>query len=271
MTNAKDYYNLHSHGYVEKWNQLLGNSDSPRDYFRRQLIDLVLGMSHIRKNSKVVEVGCGTGLVLKEVLKHTDRVFGIDIAEAMLRRVADSTLRDKKVAIVSDFSNADAYKAAEIVLMEGDFRALNLPRDCFDRIISVEVLRYVDDIEQCFDYCRSIMKSDSIFIFTITNPWSASLFPIKYTIRKLLGLIDGQKELKQYFVTEKRLRKKLRKSGLEVVECKQIGFLTMNPLVRRFIQNESSAAKIYDLDTRIANLPGVKKLFDTIIVAVRKQ
>jgi SAM-dependent methyltransferase len=270
MSNAKDYYNLNSQGYVQKWDQLFGNSDSPKDYFRRQLIDLVLGMSHIRKNSKVVEVGCGTGLVLKEVLKHTDRVFGIDIAEAMLRRVADSTLRDKKVAIVNDFSDADAYGAAEIVLMEGDFRALNLPRGYFDRIISVEVLRYVDDIEKCFDYCRSIMKSDSIFIFTITNLWSASLFPVKYTVRKLAGLIDDQKELKQYFVTERRLREKLRKTGLELVDSKRFGLLALNPLLRRLIQTKSAAVKIHDLDTKMANLRGVRNLFDTLIVAVKK-
>jgi predicted TPR repeat methyltransferase len=228
-------------------------------------------MSRITHDSKVVEIGCGTGLVLREVLKHADRVFGVDIAEAMLRRVADSTLRDKKVAIVNDFSDADAYGAAEVVLTEGDFRALNLPRGYFDRIISVEVLRYVDNIEKCFYDCRAIMNDDSIFIFTITNLWSASLFPVKYTVRKLAGLIDEQKELKQYFVTEQRLREKLRKTGLELVDSKRFGFLALNPLLRRLIHTKSAAAKIHDFDTKMANLLGIRNLFDTLIVAVKKR
>lgn len=270
MSNAKDYYNLHSYGYVQKWNELFVHSNNPANYFRRQLIDSVLQVSDIRRNSHVVEIGCGTGLVLRDILQHTDRVFGVDIAEAMLQRVADSTLPDKRVVIVDDFLSIDAYRQADVVLMEGDFRGLNLPENYFDRIISVEVLRYVDNIDRCFDYCRSIMHRDSIFVFTVTNFWSASLFPIKYTVRKLLGLTNTPNELRQYFITEKGLEHKLRKSGLQMMECRRVGFLTMNPLVRRFIRDRSAAANLYTLESRVRNLPIIKNFCDTLIVAAKK-
>lgn len=271
MNNAKEFYNLHSQGYVQKWDQLFVDSEEPKHYLRRKLFEDVLKMSHIRTESRVVEIGCGTGLVLKEILRYTDRVVGVDVSEAMLRRVADSTLRDRKVAFVDDIADVGTHPEAEVLLTEGDFTSLKLPENYFDRIIAVEVLRYIDDIDRCFAYCRSIMKPDTRFVFTVTNPCSCSWFPLKYKLRKHFKMTDPKAELVQYFVTEKAVRAKLRKAGFDVVGFKRTGLLTMNPLLRRFIRSKTEAAKIRAWDDTLAGWFPFKKFFDTFVVAVKRR
>ena len=269
MNNAREHYNKGSHGYAEKWENINIDPDDPRNYFRKRLMEVVLKMSApLSSNTRVVEIGCGNGLVLREVLKYTNKVFGTDIAIEMLRRVADTTLKDKKVVITDNFLNL-GDNDAEVILKENDFLNLDLPGNYFDRILSVEVLRYIDDIDICFKKCRAIMKQDSLFIFTTTNLWSFSLFPIKYSIRKALGIVDSKMELSQYFVTEKLLRGKLKKSGLRIVGFKRVGFLSMNPIARKFIRGEKLSAKIYDIDRVLAHIPILRNFFDTFIVAAK--
>jgi SAM-dependent methyltransferase len=271
VNNAKEFYNLNSQGYVQKWEGLFVDSDEPRHYLRRQLFADVLQMSHIRGDSVVLEIGCGTGLVLKEILRYSKRVFGMDISEAMLRRVADSTLPDRKVALVDDLACADAPPQTEVILAQGDFSSLRLPEKSFDRVIAVEVLRYIDDLDRCLAQCRTIMKDNARFVFTVTNPRSVSCFPLKYSLRKRFGVMDASRELLQYFVGENELKAKIYKAGFHVVAFKRSGFLSMNPLVRRFIRTNAAAARVLAIDRALSRRFPFRHYFDTFIVAIKKK
>jgi ubiquinone/menaquinone biosynthesis C-methylase UbiE len=271
VNNAKEFYNLNSRGYVQKWDRLFVDADEPRHYLRRQFFAAVLEMSEIRAGSAVLEIGCGTGLVLKEILRYTQPVFGMDISEAMLRRVADSTLPDRKVVVVDDLARADAPPGAEVILAQGDFSSLRLPEKSFDRVIAVEVLRYIEDIDRCLAQCRAIMTEDARFVFTVTNPRSFSCFPVKYNLRKKFGLTDASRELLQYFVSEEELKTKIDKAGFHIVGFKRSGFLTMNPLARRFIRTNAAAAKVLAIDGALSRRFPFRRYFDTFIVAVKKR
>lgn len=268
MNNAKNYYNKHSEGYAKKWSNINIEHDSPSYFYRKKLMDTVLEMSNIQNGDKVVEIGCGTGLAIREILKYTRPVFGVDTSYAMLERVKDSTLKDKKISIVENFSDVDVL--SDVILCVNDFEKLNLPKNYFDKLLSIEVLRYIDNIGICFRNCKSVMKDNSIFVFTITNTYSFSFFPFKYNIRKLFGLVNLNEELLQYFVTERVLKRGLEKAGLEIVDFERVGFLFMNPLVRKYIKNRSSAEKIHKLDEFFSKIPFIRAFFDTFIVAVKK-
>lgn len=270
MIRPSEYYNQHSHAYVKKWSSLDADPGSPSHCLRRWLMDIVLRMSNFRSGDNIVEVGCGSGLLLREVLKHSDRVFGVDVSREMLNRVADSTLRGRDVLILKSLASIEEdSRNGKVLLAVDDFLNLSLQRGYFDKILSVEVLRYIDDLDRCFANVFGIMKEDSRFVFSITNLWSFSLFPLKFRLRTLLGLIRKD-ELPQYFMTEGALRRRLRKAGLEIVELERLGFFLASPWVRRFITGLSRTKRIRDLDGILTRLPLVRTLADTFVVCARR-
>lgn len=246
MNNAKEYYNRTSRDYVEKWKKIDTEPDSPANSFRRELIRTLIEMAGIKPGDKVIEIGCGTGLVLKELLNYVKPVYGVDVSMEMLRRVQDSVLKDREVIIVKDFQEIEENQPRpEVILLEGDILDLNLPHGYFDKILSLEVFRYIKETSRALSNVAVIMKPESIFVFTVTNLWSADLFPFKFSVRRLLGLVNSKKEIFQYFTTERRIRKTIKEAGLEVTEFRRI-------------------------DKKLENSPILKSFFDTFVIAVKK-
>jgi len=269
MNNAKDYYNTHSVEYKDKWDLSEDGLERPANYYRLQIINSMIKMASLKVGDRVVEIGCGTGLVLKELLKVTRPIYGTDISTQMLERVRDSLLKDKNVSIVNDFTEVLNNKQSDVFLMQNDLLQLNLPQNYFDKIISMEVLRYIDDVPKALKNVRNMMKQDSVFIFTVTNFFSFSFFPIKYFIRKLFNRINNKEELLQYFVTEDGIKNKIREAGLETISFKKLNLLSFNPLVQGFIKTNDKAKKIVKLDGILSKIPLINKFFDTFIFAVR--
>lgn len=250
MNNAKEYYNIHSIDYVDKWDLSPKGLEKPANYYRLALIGLMLELAHIQPGEKIIEIGCGTGLVLQELLKITKPIYGIDISVAMLERVKDSLLKENKVLILNNFSTiADSKMEVDIFLTQGDLLELNLPKNDFDKILSMEVFRYIDDLSKCLKNIRAIMKNESTFVFTVTNLYSFNLFPIKYSLRKIFGKIDQNKELLQYFITESSIRRELKKAGFVITAFKKTNFFHWND--------------------KLSKVPIINRFFDTFIIAVK--
>ncbi|HET8579915.1 MAG TPA: class I SAM-dependent methyltransferase [Nitrospiraceae bacterium] len=270
MATPEAYYNQHSRSYVEKWNRLDVDPGNPSNCFRRLLMDTILQISELQGHHNIVEVGCGTGLLLKEILEHTNRVYGVDISREMLGRAVDSTLTGRKALILEDASTIDTVASSgEVLLAVDDLMSLRLPRDYFDRIISLEVLRYIRDLDMCLANVLAIMKADSRFVFSVTNFWSFSFFPLMFRLRAWLGLVRKD-ELAQYFMTERALGRRLRRAGLEIVRCERLGLLLVNPWVQPFIKSPSVAKRIRDLDRVLTGLPIFRHFADTFVVTARK-
>ena len=113
------------------------------------------------------------------------------------------------------------------------------------------------------------MKEDTIFVFTVTNFFSFSFFPIKYFIRKLFNRIDKKEELLQYFVTEGNIKKHIKHAGLRILSFKKLNLLSFNPLVQSLVKTNDKAKKILKFDSILSKIPIVNNFFDTFIFAVR--
>jgi len=269
MNNAKDYYNTHSVEYKDKWDLSEDGLERPANYYRLQIINSMIKMASLKMGDTIVEIGCGTGLVLKELLKITKPIYGTDISTQMLERVRDSLLKDRNVSIVNNFTEVLNNRESDVFLMQNDLLELNLPKNYFDKIISMEVLRYIDDVPRALENVKSIMKEDTIFVFTVTNFFSFSFFPIKYFIRKLFNRIDKKEELLQYFVTEGNIKKHIKHAGLRILSFKKLNLLSFNPLVQSLVKTNDKAKKILKFDSILSKIPIVNNFFDTFIFAVR--
>jgi SAM-dependent methyltransferase len=271
MTDAARYYDRHSHGYTRKWTGLETAVFKPSFYYRRRLLTTAVEMCDPKPGDRVIELGCGNGLVLRELLKRVPRVFGVDISREMLHRVKDSTLSDRKVVLVDSFHDlSQGPSDAEVILKTGNLLELDIPTGSFNRVLSVEVLRYVKDVGRCLRNVAAVMTADAVFVFTVTNLWSVSLFPLGFLARKALGRVNESEEILQYFETERSIRRKVKEAGLEILRLEKMGGLFANPVTRKFTSSEASARRVFELDRRLARAPLTRSLFDMLVIAARK-
>ena len=267
--DPKKYYDTTSHGYLSKWKDIDKNQTDPSLYFRRSVISMVLELADIHAGDQVLEIGCGTGLVLREILKKTSPVFGADISVEMLKRAKESVLVPANVILVDHFEGGphgqDAY------LMVDNILDTYIPREMFDKIISTEVARYIPNLSGYLSSVRDLMKANSLFVFTVANLWSSTLFPLKFRIRQKMGLVNESSEIMQYFVTESSLQKALLDQNLQLVGLKRTRLLSGVPFVSRFvIKNVSRARSFERIDRALEKIPFVKNMCDMFVVAVKK-
>jgi len=269
MSNPQEYYNTHSKEYVQKWDLSQEGLKQPHNYYRLKNIESLINLASIKPGDRVIEIGCGTGLVLRELLKITRPIYGTDIASEMLQRVKDSVLKDKKVSIIKNLSEPRTEDLqSDVLLTQNDLLKPELPQKFFDKVLSMEVLRYNNDLAGCLNNIRAIMKDKGIFVFTVTNLFSFSLFPIKFNLRKLFNKIDKNNEMMQYFITERSIKKELAKANFSIIAFEKTGLFSHNELVKRFVHTAKGAKRIIWLNQKLSKVPIINHFFDTFIIAV---
>ena len=265
--NAEQFYDAHSGDYVAKWSRIDEEPDRPAHVYRKEIIRVLIELGGVEPGDEVVEIGCGTGLVLRELLERTRPVWGMDISASMLQRARDELSAVARVEIVDGF---EASTDADVVLAHGDLLGLELPSGRFDRILSMEVLRYIADLDAALRSVRAAMSDSTVFAFTVTNVWSASLFPAKYELRRKLGRVDPQAELLQYFVTEGAMRDAVRRNGFELLELRKLNLLTFSPFASWAARDRVGAERLVALDRALEQVPLLSKAFDTLLLSVRR-
>ncbi|HEX9933742.1 MAG TPA: class I SAM-dependent methyltransferase [bacterium] len=116
-----------------------------------RLLDLVVQMSGVRKNDRVLDLGCGTGLLsLKFVKKAKCTVQGMDRSPEMLQLFE----RKIKKLRLSD----------QITCKLADAERLSLKNDSFDIIASTVTLHHVRNKVRVLKKIHAILKPGGRFI-----------------------------------------------------------------------------------------------------------
>jgi SAM-dependent methyltransferase len=108
---------------------------------RRQLVHEALAP---RKGERILDVGCGPGFYVAELLDELGpdgSVVGIDVAPAML-----AVARDR----VAGRENVE--------LIESDATSLQVADDDFDAALSVQVFEYVEDVDAALGEVRRALR-----------------------------------------------------------------------------------------------------------------
>ena len=126
----------------------------------RDLVEILVTAADVRPGSAVLDVGCGTGNVLVEVLAReaTAEVTGVDLSTAMLRR-------------------AEAKLPGRRLVLEDACAFLNrVPDESFDRVVCSNVAYAVTDRSQLWREILRVLRSDGIAI--ISTPTRGGNRPI---------------------------------------------------------------------------------------------
>jgi len=132
--------------------------DSP---YHRMIDDLEMEIAiPYAREARVLEVGCGTGLLLARLSEVAEQAVGVDISEGMAERA----------------------RARGLDVRIGDVLRLPFDDDAFDLTCSFKVLAHVEDLQAAIRECVRVTRPGGHLLLELYNAWS-----LRYLAKRAAG------------------------------------------------------------------------------------
>ena len=184
------------------------------DYITSQIaaeFDRDLGDANPFKELRILDIGCGGGLLSEPMARLGAEVVGADAAE---RNIPVAQLHAEQSGLTIDYRNTTAEALAE----EGEQ---------FDAVLNMEVVEHVADPPAYLTACQQLLRPGGIHICSTINrnakSFAMAIIGAEYIMR---WLPKGTHEWSK-FITPDELYELLENAGLEPVDRK--GFV-FNPV-----------------------------------------
>lgn len=170
---------------VNRWESLYSGT---KDFFsyammaRREAVVAVLRRLSPASGPNVADVGCGAGLISKDLLELGYDVTGVDMSEEML---------------------ATAAKVPGLKLQQGDVEHLPFDTASLDKVACLGVITYLPDETRALAELRRILRPDGTMVLAVRNSWEMGQrwdLPraLQRALRRLFGR-PGTSAAKSYF------------------------------------------------------------------------
>lgn len=148
---GRNYYDDFSHWY-----------ENQRHHGYHQVIDALeidLALPYCA-GKEILEAGCGTGLILKDLAKVAKRAVGIDLSPGMARQA----------------------KARDLNIVLGSVTDLPFANESFDVVMSFKVLAHIKDIDKALSELTRVVRPGGRLILEFYNSQS-----LRYLAKRLAG------------------------------------------------------------------------------------
>src|SRR3989344_280903 len=112
---------------------------------KRNMIGIILNKYAKEKNLKILDLGCGTGAVMKFLDSKDYKVCGVDTNDAALDYCSEKRLEVKK----------------------GEAENINFDDNAFDIVLALDLLEHLDSPEKSIREINRILKKDGLLIATV--------------------------------------------------------------------------------------------------------
>jgi 2-polyprenyl-6-hydroxyphenyl methylase/3-demethylubiquinone-9 3-methyltransferase len=172
---------------------------------------------------KVLDIGCGGGILAEAMARKGAKVTGIDLSEKALT-VAELHSLESGVQVAYELISAEEIAARE--------------PGTYDVVTCMEMLEHVPDPSAIVQACATLVKpAGKLFFSTINRNPKAYLFAVlgaEYLLRLLpRGTHDYAK-----FITPAELSQYVRNAGMQVDALKG---MTYNPITKIYSLNQDTA------------------------------
>lgn len=164
---------------------------------------------------RVLDIGCGGGLLSEPVARMGAEVVGADPSE---KNIGIASTHAKASGVAVDYRAVTAEQLAEA-------------GETFDLVLNMEVVEHVADVELFMNTCASMVRPGGLmFVATINRTMKAAALAIFAAENVLRWLPRGTHQYEK-LVRPEELEKSLAASGLEIVDRTGVFF---NPLANQW-------------------------------------
>jgi len=181
-------------------------------YIERQARELADGLA----DKRVVDIGCGGGILAEALAQQGARVTGIDMAELSLK-VARLHLHESELEVDYQLSTAEDF-------------AEQHPAQ-FDIVTCLEMLEHVPDPAAIIAAAAKLLKPGGCLVLSTLNRNPKSFVLAILGAEYLLGLIPRGTHQYRRFIKPSEMATQLRANGLAV---RDISGMSYNPLTRSY-------------------------------------
>jgi SAM-dependent methyltransferase len=203
-------------------------------------------LDELPDGAKLIDVGCGTGDVLRR-LGGRFECLGCDPAPEMLEH-AKAALPDAELAVAS----AEALPYAD---------------GRFDAALCIEVVRYLDDPRPALRELARVLRPGGVALVTFAPLATTSLYPLVNVVTSRVRL-HGMTHVRQHFHTAGRAERLLMATGFDRVEvnARYFGpFIYLNRLSR---PAASALLRRWEpVDDRLAQVRALRNLSNLLVVS----
>ncbi len=146
-----------------------------------ELPNMVKAVGNI-KAKKLLDIGCGAGIHLREYAKKGARVYGMDISKTMLDLAANN--------------------CPEAELKLGSLFKLPFSKSFFDVVTASLCVDYVDDLDKVFRQVHKVLKKNGLFFYSNESPvnMARERYEDDSVLIKGLGVFKDKKSGKSVFL-----------------------------------------------------------------------
>ncbi|MGE5473870.1 MAG: class I SAM-dependent methyltransferase [Ignavibacteriales bacterium] len=147
------------------WSDTLQGISSRAAFLRKEVLIPQIIKVFCKYNAKdfvAAEIGCGNGIIVKELMKYSQTVYGIDISEEFIDKLKEENPENKDKFLVYDIANSNL-------------------KEQYDIIICSMLLLDIPQIDKALDNIYNLIKTNGILIIADINP----------DTYKALGYLDG--------------------------------------------------------------------------------
>ena len=268
----KEYFHrlFSNQANINYWASIYGRQDFSAVCIRRRMAQALSWLDNLNlpKNSKILDVGCGAGMMAKEIANRGYEIAGIDYSYNMVKKAKDICNVNMKF---------------DTFFLQGDIESLPFKNSVFNVVLCLGVITYVKSEHKALHEMSRILKPGGTMILSILNKLSITkCIDIPVVVKRKLEKIVGNKivplkkrlrikknqfTLKSYFIPV--LRNSLRAAGFKELDsiAVQYGPLTF---FGRKIFPEGVNINIITLLEKFSNIPVIKSLGNMYLFRLRK-
>jgi ubiquinone/menaquinone biosynthesis C-methylase UbiE len=201
------YFDSMAHSYASLYS---GHSKASR-FFNARKREVEALLADAATGSKILEVGCGPGLMVDYFLERRADYYGVDLSSEM---VAECRTRFDGLASVH--------------FCVGDVQRLEFSDSSFDIVLCLGALEYVAVESQAVGEMARVLKPGGTVILSAITKWSPFNTWERLVYRRMTR--RGPGPIVQEYHTEEQFRKLLQTLGLEIVDISYFDFsLVVSP------------------------------------------
>ena len=164
---------------------------------------------------RVLDIGCGGGLISEPMARLGATVTGIDAAE---RNVAVARLHAERMRLAIDYR----YATAEQLRAAGE---------SFDAVLALEVVEHVADVELFLESCSALVRPGGLLVMATLNRTTKAFALAIVGAEYVLGWLPRGTHTWSKFVKPSEAVRALRACGLDIDELCGV---TFNPLAGKW-------------------------------------
>ena len=162
------------------------------------------------ENLKILDIGCGGGLISEPMARLGGNVTGIDAGE---KNIKIASLHSKKSNLEIDYLNKSPEQLTQ--------------KEKFDIILNLEVVEHVEDLDLYLQSCNNLLKRNGLMFTATINrtliSYIKAIIGAEYILRWLpIGTHDWNKFIKPEELEKKLADKKFKTNNVQGLEFNPI-------------------------------------------------